>query len=95
MKKYIITFSLTIFILLCKISFSQTTIYTQNFGLSTVTGFPAGWVETGWTTGWYMSSSTVSGTYTGASGGLNIRAGTQSTADTLKLVEFRPLDIQT
>ena len=82
MKNFKFTLCVMILMSLFKFSFSQTTIYTQNFG-TTGTTFPAGWSQTGGTTGWYINATTVSSGYTGASGGNNVRAGAQTTPDTL------------
>jgi len=82
MKKYIKILSIILITLALKSGYSQTTLYTQNFGTSGTT-LPTGWrasVGTG-TTVWYINSTTASSTYTGASGGNNVRAG--STVDTL------------
>ena len=58
-------------------SFSQTTIYSENFGSGAITGFPSGWTSVG-TNSWYMSSSTPSTGYTGSSGGHNLHTGSSN-----------------
>ena len=82
MKNFKFTFFLVIFLSLYGISFAQTTLYTQNFGTGG-TALPTGWSQTGGTTGWYISATSPSNTYTGASGGNGVRSGGVTTPDTL------------
>jgi DNA/RNA endonuclease YhcR with UshA esterase domain len=84
MKPRIILASFGLLVWIAATTFSQTTLYYENFNSST-TSLPAGWSATAGTSTWAASTSSASSGYTGASGSTNIVATNNAALATLSL----------